>query len=60
LELILGDFVKHQVLVFILAPCINSDEKSFIVPTDALNNIKPQLENSNWLKLVLAKYWTAP
>jgi hypothetical protein len=30
-------------LVFMFAPCINSDENSFIVPKDALNNIKPQL-----------------
>jgi hypothetical protein len=30
-------------LVFIFAPCIYSDENSFIVPMDALNNIKPQL-----------------
>jgi hypothetical protein len=27
----------------LFAPCVNSDEESFIVPTDALNNIKPQL-----------------
>jgi hypothetical protein len=32
-----------ECVVFMFAPCFNSGEKSFIVPTDALNNIKPQL-----------------
>jgi hypothetical protein len=35
-------FTRKMLLkVFMFAPCINSDENSFIVPTDALNNIKP-------------------
>jgi hypothetical protein len=35
---------KEELFQFCMfAPCINSDEKSLIVPMDALNNIKPQL-----------------
>jgi hypothetical protein len=34
---------KISKAVFMFAPCINSDEKSFIVPTDELNNMKPQI-----------------
>jgi hypothetical protein len=40
------NFACWALTVFMFAPCINGDEKYFIVPTDTLNNIKLQLQNS--------------